>query len=105
MLRAHDGGMIEKQDRRSDKRSIEDGLVFVFWESEQGSCQVKTRAVNLSRNGMCFVGKGEMPAGKIVFCALPSQGLYTRARVSHNSGRYWGQLTGVEFLAAPLPAD
>lgn len=84
---------------------FEDAAVYLFWETPEGGCQVRTQAVDYSSRGLRFRTNGKLPAGKILWCALPSQGLYSRARVCHTTGRFWGRMTGVQLLANPLPAD
>lgn len=84
---------------------FEDAVVYLFWETPEGGCQVRTRAVDYSSRGLRFKTSGNLPPGKILWCALPSQGIYSRARVCHTTGSFWSRMTGVEFLANPLPAD
>lgn len=99
---ALNGIMPEYEDRRSGARQAIDSPAVLFWESGNRYCEVKGRALDLGAGGMSVrVGTGLKP-GSILYCAIPSYGIYSRARVAHIRG-FLRQTAGLQFLAGSIP--
>jgi hypothetical protein len=96
--------MMEKEDRRSEARMPVESPAIVFWETDAGPCELKARAVDLGRNGIAVRLAGRLKRDMIVWCAVPSYGVYTRARVCYSRG-FFRPLVGLQFFAGGLVMD
>lgn len=96
--------MREKEDRRWGGRAGIDSPAVLFWESEKGPCEVKGRAVELGEGGTRVSTSVRLKPGTILYCAIPSYGIYSRARVAHCRG-FLRPTAGLQFLAGNFPRD
>lgn len=96
--------MENREDRREETRLAVDSPAVVFWEDDEGAWHVRGRAVNLSGSGMALRLRGPVKPGKIVWCAVPSYGIYSRAQVMHARGLV-SRTAGVRFLAGQILSD
>jgi|GEM_PF-2303745 len=93
-----------REDRREETRLAVDSPAVVFWENEEGAYHVKGRTVNLSGSGMALRLRAPVKPGTIIWCAVPSYGIYSRAQVQHARGLF-EKLAGVRFLAGQLVTE
>lgn len=104
-MTASNGGMKNRGDRREESRLVVNAPAFLFWEEGDGGYHLKGRAVNLSGWGLAVKVRGPLEPGAIVWCAVPSFGIYSRAQVMHARGLLT-RTAGLRLLANPiLPAD
>lgn len=96
--------MENREDRREETRLAVDSPAVVFWEDDEGAWHVRGRAVNLSGSGMGLRLRAPVKPGKIVWCAVPSYGIYSRAQVMHARGLV-NRTAGVRFLAGQILSD
>ncbi|MCX7604495.1 MAG: PilZ domain-containing protein [Bryobacteraceae bacterium] len=96
--------METREDRREETRLAVDSPAVVFWEDDEGAYHVKGRAVNLSGSGMAVRLRAPVQPGKIVWCAVPSYGIYSRALVMHARGLLC-KTAGVRFLAGQILSE
>lgn len=96
--------MENREDRREETRLAVDSPAVVFWEDDEGAWHVRGRAVNLSGSGMALRLRAPVKPGKIVWCAVPSFGIYSRAQVMHARGLV-NRTAGVRFLAGQILSD
>ena len=92
---------MENEDRRSESRMLVESPALVFWETDDGAVELKAHAVDIGRNGLALRVGSRLKHGSIVWCAVPSYGVYTRARVCHTRG-FFRPLVGLQFLAGSL---
>lgn len=92
-------------DRRSAARQAQDCSIYFFGEDARGTWQLRGEVADLSSSGLGFRSQHKWEVGTIIWCAVPSQAIYTRAMVCHCTGRPWARHTGVRFLAGPLQRD
>lgn len=94
--------MPESEERRSGARQDINSPAVLFWEAGDRYCEVKGQVLELGAGGMSVrIGAGFKP-GAIVYCAIPSYGIYSRARVAHTHG-FLRQTVGLQFLAGSIP--
>ncbi|WP_321475600.1 PilZ domain-containing protein [uncultured Paludibaculum sp.] len=94
--------MANEQERRVSARQAADCSVYFFGEGSRGNWQLRGVVSNVSPTGMAFRSQHKWDVGTILWCAVPSQAIYTRAMVCHCTGRPWDRKTGVRFLAGPV---
>ncbi|MGC4051892.1 MAG: PilZ domain-containing protein [Paludibaculum sp.] len=94
--------MVHGQERRNSARQTEDCSIYFFGEGSRGNWQLRGVVSNLSGQGLAFRSQHKWEVGSILWCAVPSKAIYTRAMVCHSTGRRWDRRTGVRFLAAPV---
>lgn len=97
--------MENARERRASARNREDCSIYFFGEGAQGQWQLRGVVANTSDSGLAFRSSYRWKVGTILWCAVPSKAIYTRAQVCHCSGRPWDRQTGVRFLAGPLSRD
>jgi hypothetical protein len=91
--------MAQKDERRNESRQKVDSPAVLFWEDERGAFEVKGRAVELTAGGAKIRVGASLKPGAIIWCAVPSYGIYTRARVQHSRGLLRPH-AGLQFLAS-----
>ncbi|MGC8760253.1 MAG: PilZ domain-containing protein [Bryobacteraceae bacterium] len=96
--------MNNREDRREEARLAVDSPAVVFWEDGEGAVQVKGRVMNLSASGLGVRLRARLDPGQIVWCAVPSYGIYSRAQVQHARG-WLERVAGLRFLAGQLVND
>jgi hypothetical protein len=96
--------MENREDRREETRLAVDSPAVVFCEDEEGAWHVRGRALNLSGGGMAIRLRAPVKPGKIVWCAVPSYGIYSRAQVMHAHGMLH-KTAGLRFLAGQILSD
>jgi hypothetical protein len=96
--------MMEKEDRRSESRMLVESPALVFWETDDGPFELKALAVDLGKNGLALRLSSRLKRDTIVWCAVPSYGVYSRAKVCHTRGLF-RPLAGLQFLAGSLHTD
>jgi hypothetical protein len=94
--------MPEVEDRRSGARQPIDSPAVIFWESGDRYCELKVQALDLGAGGMRVRAGAGLKPGAILFCAIPSYGIYSRARVAHIRG-FLRRTAGLQFLAGSIP--
>lgn len=104
-MTACNGGMKNRGDRREESRLAVDAPAVIFWEEGNGGYHLKGKAVNLSGSGLAVQAHGPLKPDTIVWCAVPSYGIYSRAQVMHARGLF-NKTAGLRLLANPiLPGD
>lgn len=96
--------MKDRGDRREESRLAVDAPAVIFWEEGEGGYHLKGKAVNLSGAGLGVRACGPLKPDTIVWCAVPSYGIYSRAQVMHTRGLF-SKTAGLRLLANPMPAD
>lgn len=96
--------MRDREDRREESRLAVDAPAVIFWEEDDGGCHLKGRAVNLSGSGLAVQARAPLKPDKVVWCAVPSYGIYSRAQVMHTRGLFQKRI-GLRLLANPILAD
>ncbi|MBI4889746.1 MAG: PilZ domain-containing protein [Acidobacteria bacterium] len=91
--------MHRNEERREQKRQQVVSPAYLCWEGDHGLVEVKATAVNFNASGMAVRVNSFLRAGQIVWCAVPSYGIYARARVAHTRGLFFRN-AGLEFLAS-----
>lgn len=99
---AFNGNMPEYEDRRSGARQPIESPAVLFWESGDRYCEVKGQALDLGAGGMSVRAGAGLKPGSILYCAIPSYGIYSRARVAHIRG-FLRPTAGLQFLAGSIP--
>lgn len=94
-------GMRDRSDRREEDRLAVDAPAVVFWEDGEGGYHVKGKAVNLSGSGLGVEVRAPLEPRTIVWCAVPSYGIYSRAQVMHARGLF-RKKAGLRLLAGPI---
>ncbi|QOY85642.1 PilZ domain-containing protein [Paludibaculum fermentans] len=97
--------MAYEHDRRTSARHTEDCSIYFFGEGSQGTWQLRGVVSDVSGEGLGFRSQHKWDVGTILWCAVPSKAIYSRAMVCHCTGRPWDRKTGVRFLAGPLARD
>lgn len=97
--------MVYEQDRRSSERQPADCGIYFFGEGSNGTWQLRGEVSDVSKLGLAFHSQHKWDIGTILWCAVPSKAIYTRAMVCHCTGRPWDRTTGVRFLAGPQVRD
>lgn len=95
--------MRNRGDRREESRLAVDAPAVIFWEEDNGAYHIKGRAVNMSGSGLAVRARGPLKPETIVWCAVPSYGLYSRAQVMHTRGLLQ-KTAGLRLLANPILA-
>jgi hypothetical protein len=95
--------MRNRGDRREESRLAVDAPAVIFWEEDNGAYHIKGKAVNLSGSGLAVQARGPLKPETIVWCAVPSYGLYSRAQVMHTRGLLQ-KTAGLRLLANPILA-
>ncbi len=94
--------MEPNEDRRKYSRYRTNGTAYILGETDTGPFEVRGVLENVSPSGMGVMVAGRIPVGAIVWCAVPSYGLYERGQVCHSGGTLLRrQATGIRFLAPP----
>ncbi|MEJ5367237.1 MAG: PilZ domain-containing protein [Bryobacteraceae bacterium] len=96
--------MRNREDRRDESRLAVDAPALIFWEEGDGGYHVRARAVNLSGSGVGVRVCAPLKPDTIVWCAVPSYGIYSRAMVTHARGLF-RKTAGLRLLANPIVAD
>lgn len=96
--------MDPNEDRREQSRLPIDSPAVLFWEDDCGEFEVKGQALNLSASGIAIRLRTPVKPGTILWCGVPSYGIYTRARVCHAKGLF-KVTAGVQFLAGGVYLD
>lgn len=96
--------MRDREDRREEGRLAVDAPAVIFWEEDKGGYHLKGKAVNLSGSGLAVQALGPLKPDTIVWCAVPSYGIYSRAQVMHARGLIQ-KTAGLRLLANPILAD
>lgn len=96
--------MKDRRDRRDECRLAVDAPAVIFWEEGDGGYQVRGKVVNLSGSGLAVQTHGSLKPETIVWCAVPSYGIYSRAQVMHARGLF-SKTAGLRLLANPIVAD
>lgn len=96
--------MRNREDRREESRLAVDAPVVIFWEEGDGGYHVKGRAVNLSGSGLGIRVRAPLKPETVVWCAVPSYGIYSRAMVTHARGLFQ-KTAGLRLLAGPIPEN
>ena len=86
------------EERRAGGRQDIESPAILFWETDGGACEVKGVALDLGAGGMLMRTDSRLKAGTILYCAVPSFGIYSRARVIHARGLL-RRTVGLQFLA------
>jgi len=94
-------GMRYRGDRREESRLAVDAPAVIFWEEDDGGYHIKGKAVNLSGSGLAVQAHGPLKPETIVWCAVPSYGIYSRAQVMHTRGLFQ-KTAGLRLLANPI---
>jgi hypothetical protein len=95
--------MRNRGDRREESRLAVDAPAVIFWEEDSSAYHIKGKAVNLSGSGLAVQARGPLKPETIVWCAVPSYGLYSRAQVMHTRGLLQ-KTAGLRLLANPIVA-
>jgi hypothetical protein len=99
-------GKTMQDERRSYSRYRTNGAAYVVGETEHGPFEIRGVLENVSPAGMGVTLAGRLPVGTVVWCAVPSYGLYERGQVCHSSGSLLRkQATGIRFLAPPTTSE
>ena len=96
--------MENREDRREEARLAVDSQAIVFWDNGEGAVQVKGRVMNLSGSGLALRIRARLDPGQVVWCAVPSYGIYSRAQVQHARG-WLERVAGLRFLAGQVVSD
>lgn len=96
--------MRDRDDRREEGRLAVDAPAVIFWEEGRGGCHLKGKAVNLSGSGLAVQAHGPLKPDTIVWCAVPSYGIYSRAQVVYTRGLIQ-KTAGLRLLANPILPD
>ncbi len=91
-------------ERREENRQRIDSPAYLCWQGERGAVEVKAKAFNLNGSGVAVRLHSPLQEGQILWCAVPSFGIYARARVAHTSGLLF-RSAGLEFLASGWATD
>lgn len=91
-------------DRRDERRLAVDAPAVIFWQEGDGGYHVKGKAVDLSGSGLCVQVRAPLKPETVVWCAVPSYGIYSRAQVMHARGLFH-KTAGLRLLAGPIPED
>lgn len=94
-------GRMTAEERRREQRMRIDSPALLHWATEDGGCEVRATAVDLAARGMRVECGTRLKVDQILWCAVPSYGVYTRARVRHVRGLF-RRTAGLEFLAGGL---
>lgn len=86
------------EDRREGSRVQINCPAILFWETDTGASEVKVQAVEMGSGGLSVRTSARLREGTILYCAVPSYGLYSRARVVHARGLL-RRTAGLQFLA------
>lgn len=90
--------MPEIEERREGGRVRIDCPAILFWEHGDGACEVKGQVLELGSGGMSVRTAAKLKVDTILYCAVPSYGIYSRARVMHARG-LMRRTAGLQFLA------
>lgn len=93
--------MRDREDRREEGRLAVDAPAVIFWEEHGGGYHLKGKAVNLSGSGLAVQACGPLKPDTVVWCAVPSYGIYSRAQVMHARGLF-NRTAGLRLLANPI---
>lgn len=96
--------MRNREDRRDESRLAVDAPAVIFWQEGNGGYHVKGKAVNLSGSGLGVQVRAPLKPNTVVWCAVPSFGIYSRAQVMHARG-FFSRTAGLRLLAGPIPQD
>lgn len=96
--------MKDRGDRRDECRLAVDAPAVIFWEEGDGGYHVRGKVVNLSGSGLAVQTHGSLKPETIVWCAVPSYGIYSRAQVMHARGLF-NKTAGLRLLANPIVPD
>ncbi|GIU73401.1 MAG: hypothetical protein KatS3mg004_0488 [Bryobacteraceae bacterium] len=96
--------MENREDRREEARLAVDSPAIVFWDNGEGAVQVTGRVMNLSGSGLALRLRARLDPGQVVWCAVPSYGIYSRAQVQHARG-WLERVAGLRFLAGQVVSD
>jgi len=96
--------MINREDRRDESRLAVNAPAVIFWQEGNGGYHVKGKAVNLSGSGLGVQVRAPLKPNTVVWCAVPSYGIYSRAQVMHARG-FFNRTAGLRLLAGPIPQD
>ncbi len=93
-----------REDRRDESRLAVDAPAVIFWQEGDGGYHVKGKAVDLSGSGLGVQVRAPLKPQTVVWCAVPSYGIYSRAQVMHARGLF-NKTAGLRLLAGPIPED
>ncbi len=93
-----------RKDRRDESRLAVDAPAVIFWQEGDGGYHVKGKAVDLSGSGLGVQVRAPLKPQTVVWCAVPSYGIYSRAQVMHARGLF-NKTAGLRLLAGPIPED
>ncbi|MGQ9919377.1 MAG: PilZ domain-containing protein [Bryobacteraceae bacterium] len=96
--------MRDRRDRRDECRLAVDAPALIFWEEGDGGYHVKGKVVNLSGSGLGVQARAPLKPETVVWCAVPSYGIYSRAQVMHARGLL-SKRAGLRLLANPIVPD
>ena len=81
-----------------ESRLTEERNMYLFKEDGTSAWSVGAKTVDVSDRGLSFQSKRQYEPGTVIWCAVPSRSIYTRAMVCHSTGRLWQYTTGLRFL-------
>lgn len=96
--------MWDQPERREAARLAVDSPAIVFWEDSRGTWCARGRTVRLSESGMSLRLRAGVKPGQILWCGVPSSGIYSRALVVHVRGSF-SKIVGLRFLGRAFPDE
>lgn len=90
-MQTQDGNVERRRALRSDSR----GMVYLSRADQTAKAQLADH----STGGLRIRTRAAVTPGEILYCAVPSLAVCTRARVVHVSGGWVRRTVGLEYLA------
>ncbi len=88
-------------ERRSERRFTTDAAATLWWEHGNTGAQVRAQVTDFSSSGLRVRSRASLPRDRVVWCAVPSLGIYARTLVCHSHGLLM-KTSGLRCLAGPI---
>jgi hypothetical protein len=91
-------------ERRVEPRYVTAAAATLWWEERGGGAQARAQVVDFSEGGLRVRSRVSLPRDCVVWCAVPSLGIYARTLVCHTRGLFT-KTSGLRRLADPLGSN
>lgn len=88
-------GVSSPAERRRSPRQAGSGMVCLSLESTI----TRAKLADFSNGGLRLQTRAAIHPGDILYCAVPSLAVCTRARVTYVRRGWWRKTAGIEYLA------